>query len=114
MRAIHGVRVMQSFGTYYNFNSKFKKAEIPLSPEDISVIKDAGIDIEAPATGAASFLQCDCGANKFKRIGVFCMRHVEMDESGRWLVRESHERQRCRGSSTNLSESGDVEGVKAL
>lgn len=103
LRAIRGVRVMQTFGTFYNF-----KMEVPITKEDVEALAAEGIAVEAPTAGAASFLKCDCGKNHFKRIGVFSMSHVEMDSSGRWLLRPEHVRQRCRGSSIDEGEEHGI------
>jgi hypothetical protein len=94
LRAVRGVRVIQTFGSFYNF-----KMEVPLTKAEVEELAEAGI--EATAVKASSFLRCDCGENKFQRIGVFSMSDVEMDTNGRWLIRLSHERRRCRGSSTH-------------
>ena len=95
LRAVRNVRVIQTFGSYFNF-----KMEVPMTKADLVELAAAGIDTGNIPVGAASFLECDCGKNKFKRIGVYNMRDVEMDEKGRWFIRPSHERRRCRGSST--------------
>jgi hypothetical protein len=97
LRAIRGVRVLQTFGVYYNF-----KLEAPITQQDIEALASEGIAVEPPQVqSAASFLRCECGCNRFRRIGVFSMEHVEMDENGRWLIKQWYERQRCRGSSTD-------------
>jgi hypothetical protein len=95
LRAIHGVRVMQTFGSFYNF-----KIEVPITKNDLEVLAAAGIETGNIPVGAASFLRCGCGKNEFHRIGVFSMADVEMDEDGRWLIGLPREKRRCRGSST--------------
>lgn len=102
LRAIRGVRVLQTFGCFYNF-----RMEAPITKEEIEELAAAGIET-APVTGAASFLRCGCGANKFERLGVFCMNDVEMDKDGRWLIRPSRERRSCRGSSTDEGEEHGI------
>jgi hypothetical protein len=97
LRAIHCVRVMQTFGSFYNF-----KIEVPITKKDLEVLAAAGIETGNIPVGAASFLRCECGKNEFHRIGVFSKADVEMDEDGRWLIRLSHERRRCRGSLTGM------------
>ncbi len=93
LRAVRGVRVLQTFGSFYNF-----KMEAPVTKAEIEEMAKAGID--ATPVKASSFLRCECGENKFQRIGVFSMSDVEMDSNGRWLIRLSHERRRCRGGAT--------------
>jgi hypothetical protein len=105
LRAVRGVRVIQTFGKFYNI-----KFEEPLSQNDLEAM--AAMGIEAPLQGAVSYFHCDCGQNKFKGIGFFSMHDVEMDEKGHWFVkhgfedkgrwsnRQLHERLKCRGSST--------------
>jgi hypothetical protein len=100
LRAIRGVRVLQTFGRFYNF-----KMEVPITKAEVEELAAAGI--EAQPTSAASFLHCDCGENKFLRIGVFSMSDVEMDEDGRWRIRPGRERRRCRGSSMSTEASED-------
>jgi hypothetical protein len=95
LRAVRNVRVIQTFGCYYNF-----KIEVPMTKADLEALADSGIDTGNIPVGAASFLRCECGKNEFHRIGVFNMADVERVEDGRYLVRLSHERRRCRGSST--------------
>jgi hypothetical protein len=97
LRAVRNVRVIQTFGCYYNF-----KMEVPMTKSDLEELAEAGIETGNIPVGAASFLRCGCGKNEFHRIGVFSMADVEMDEDGRWLIRSSHERRRCRGSSTRI------------
>ena len=97
LRAIRGVRVMQTFGSFYNF-----KMEVPMTKADLIVLADSGIDTGNIPVGAASFLRCECGKNEFHRIGVFSMADVEMAEDGRWLIRLSLERRTCRGSLTGM------------
>jgi hypothetical protein len=104
LRAVRGVRVMQTFGCYYNV-----KLEVPVTNADVEALAAEGI--EATPTSAASFLHCDCGKNEFRRIGVFSMADVEMDKDGRWLIRQSRERRSCRGSTTIMKANQmDLEG----
>ncbi|WP_263367952.1 protein rep [Edaphobacter bradus] len=107
LRAVRGVRVIQTFGTFYNFNSKL---EAPITQEDIDALAAAGLDTKvSPGATAAAFLRCDCGKNKFERLGVYAMHDVEMGEDGRWLLRLTRGRQgSCRGSS--LTHGGDIWG----
>jgi hypothetical protein len=86
LRAVYGVRVLQRFGTFYNFKG-FDEA-------------DEAVEKGELPTGENSFYRCECGQNIFKRIGVFSMADVVMEENGRWTIRPSCERRRCRGSST--------------
>ena len=102
LRAVYGVRTLQRFGSFYNF-----KLEIPLTKAEIEKLAEEGIECDQ-AVGAAAFLHCDCGANKFERIGVCSMKDLEMDATGRWLVKRSFERLRCRGSPANRGECVDV------
>jgi hypothetical protein len=95
LRAVRGVRVIQTFGSFYNF-----KMEVPMTKADLEALAASGIETVNNPVGAASFLRCGCGKNEFHRIGVFSMADVEMGGGGRWLIRLSHERRRCRGSST--------------
>jgi hypothetical protein len=94
LRAIRGVRVLQTFGSFYNF-----KMEVPVTQAEVEEMAAAGID--AAPVKASTFLHCECGMNHFERIGVFSMADVEMDVDGRWLIRPQRERRRCRGSATN-------------
>ena len=94
-------RTLQTFGKFYNF-----KLEAPITKADIDSLAEAGIECDQ-VVGAASFLRCECGANKFERIGVFSISDVEMDANGRWLLKQSCERRRCRGSPANKGESTD-------
>jgi hypothetical protein len=96
LRSVRGVRVIQTFGSFYNF-----KMEVPMTKADLEALAASGISTGNIPVGAASFLRCDCGKNEFHRIGVFSMSDVEMDKDGRWLIRQSCERRRCRGSSTS-------------
>jgi len=89
LRAIRGVRAIQTFGTFYNV-----KLEVPVTEEDVEALAAAGI--EATATSAKSFLHCDCGKNEFRNLGVVSMEYVEMDANGRWCLKLSCERLRCR------------------
>jgi hypothetical protein len=103
LRAVRGVRVMQTFGTFYNYQSKL---EAPITKEDVEALAEAGIDAK-PVAAASAFLKCGCGQNKFVRLGVYSMRDVEMDINGRWLLRLTRGRQQnCRGSSTEYG--GDI------
>ena len=59
----------------------------------------AGIEAPEYTRGVVSVSsQCDCGANQWEKLGTYGMDDVEMDEDGRWLIRLSHKRRRCRGS----------------
>jgi hypothetical protein len=70
LRAVRGVRVIQTFGSFYNF--KFE-------PEK-------------------TFLKCECGGGDFEQIGLFGLSGVYQAESGCWYVKQQHvDRQRCRG-----------------
>lgn len=97
LRAVRGVHVMQTFGSFYNF-----KIEVPITKKDLEVLSASGIETGSIPVGAASFLRCDCGKNEFHRIGVFSMPDVELGKDGRWLIRPSRERPRSRGSSTGM------------
>ena len=103
LRAVRSVRVIQTFGRYYNF-----KMEVPITKADLDALTEAGIETGNIPVGAASFLRCECGKNEFHRIGVFSMADVQMDVDGRWLIRPSHERRRCRGSSTYMEENDGI------
>jgi hypothetical protein len=91
LRAVRGVRVIQTFGSFYNF-----KLEVPITKAEVEELAAVGID--APVAGVESFLHCDCGSNKFLKIGIVGMADVEMDESGRWVLRPSSEQRGCRSS----------------
>ncbi len=72
--AVRGVRVIQTFGSFYNF-----KLERETAPE--------------------SYLKCECGANEFERIGFFGLSSVYQAESGCWYLKRQHQqRQRCRSA----------------
>lgn len=89
LRAVRGVRMIQSFGKLYRF--KFEDDPEP-------------------------HLRCECGQNNFQNIGFFSMYDTEMDENGHWFVKQScehkgrssnrllHERHRCRGFPTSERE----------
>ena len=51
LQAVRGVRVIQTFGIYYNF-----KMEVPITKAEREDLAAAGI--EAPVAGVVSFLQC--------------------------------------------------------
>lgn len=89
LRAVRGVRVLQTFGTFYNV-----KIEVPVTKEDVEALAAQGI--QAEVTSAKSFLRCGCGENKFNDLGFFTMEDVEMDADGRWCLKLSCERRQCR------------------
>jgi hypothetical protein len=89
LRAVRGVRVLQTFGTFYNV-----RLEVPVTKEDVEALAAEGI--QAEVSSAKSFLRCDCGKNEFSDFGFFTMEYVEQDESGRWCLKPSCERQQCR------------------
>lgn len=107
LRAVRNVRVLQTFGSFYNF-----KFEIPLSQNDLAALAALGVEPDKTTESSPSFFRCDCGQNQFKSIGFFSMKDVEMAETGRWLIRSAcqdkgrwsnkpmRERRRCRGSAT--------------
>jgi hypothetical protein len=76
LRAVKGVRAIQTFGSCYGFK-----------------VEDAPVE---------SKLSCECGENKFESIGLLGLGMVKMDPDGRWFVRDDapvHGR-RCRGGTT--------------
>ena len=76
LKAVKGVRAIQTFGSCYGFKLEEKPVEQRIS--------------------------CECGTNKFESIGILGLGMVEMDSEGRWHVRDDapvHGR-RCRGRST--------------
>jgi hypothetical protein len=84
--------MFQRFGTFYNFKG-FDEADEAMAKGDLKM-------------GERSLYRCECGQNIFKRIGVVSMSAVEMDEDGRWLVKPSYERLRCRGFPTERRSEG--------
>lgn len=66
LTAAKGVRLLQTFGTWYGF-----KFERPEKPE--------------------AALSCACGANQWRRIGRFSVDAVELLPSGRWAIRRECE-----------------------
>jgi hypothetical protein len=77
LAAVKGVRAIQTFGSCYGFK------------------------IDDPPVEA--HLKCECGANKFEKIGLLGMGMVKMSPDGTWYVRDDapvHGR-RCRGSTHN-------------
>ena len=97
LRAVRGIRVVQTFGSFYNF-----KIDEPAPAEMIDY--STGEIVESDN----SHLRCDCGKNIFVRIGVFSMRDVEQQQGGRWLIRPLQERQhqlRCRGTPNHEPEA---------
>ena len=66
--AVRGARLVQTFGSWY------------------------GVKLEASANEHDwAEMQCACGCNEWKRVGVFHFGQVGMDESGRWFVRDGCE-----------------------
>ena len=66
--AVRGARLVQTFGSWY------------------------GVKLESSANEHDwSEMQCACGCNDWKRVGVFFIGQVGMDEAGRWFVRDSCE-----------------------
>ena len=89
LRAVRNVRVIQTFGSFYNV-----KLEVPLTKADVKALAAAGI--RAEVTSVKSFLECDCKKNDFEDIGVVSMDAVEQDETGRWCLKLSCVRKQCR------------------
>jgi hypothetical protein len=102
LRSVYRVRMVQKFGRYYKFNP-----EVRMTKKELEKLAAEGIECDGQVVGAASFLECECGQNKWERIGVFSMQDVEMDATGRWLLKQSSERSRCRGSYVNKGEEND-------
>ena len=91
LRGVRGVRVIQAFGCFYNV-----ELEAPITKSQSEETAAAGI--ASPVTGAASFLHCECGANRFERLGVYSMDALVMEESGRWVLKRSCDAKGCRRS----------------
>lgn len=84
LRAVKGVRVMQTFGSCYRFKMDAKKAP-------------------------HAHMKCDCGQNDFRPIGVLGMGMVKLSKEGIWYVRDDapvHGRRSCRGSTTRRQNNG--------
>jgi plasmid rolling circle replication initiator protein Rep len=65
MTAVRGARLIQTFGSWY------------------------GVKLEGDANEHDwSEMQCQCGLNQWKRMGVFYRDHVRMDQDGRWRLRD--------------------------
>jgi hypothetical protein len=72
LRAVRGVRVIQTFGSFYNF--KFERETAP-----------------------QSFLKCECGKADFEPLGFFGLSSVYQAESGCWYLKRQHQhRTQCR------------------
>lgn len=66
--AVKGARLIQTFGTWY------------------------GVDLSGDANDLDwSQMKCECGCNDWTRIGVFYRHQVQMDEAGRWMLRNGLE-----------------------
>lgn len=79
LKAVKGIRAIQTFGSCYGFKLEEKPVQ--------------------------STLKCACGLNKFESIGIVGLGMVLMDEKGCWHVRDDapvHGRlaKRCRGGTT--------------
>jgi hypothetical protein len=77
LKAVRGVRVIQTFGSFYNF--KFEREDAP-----------------------ESFLKCECGKGKFINLGFFGLSSVYQAESGCWYLKQQHQnraRVRCRAGT---------------
>jgi hypothetical protein len=78
LRAVKGVRVIQTFGSCYGFKLEEKPVE--------------------------TILVCECGENKFERVGVLGLGMTKMSPEGKWYIRDDaplHGRQRCRGKTSH-------------
>jgi hypothetical protein len=76
LRAVRGVRIIQTFGTFYKF--KF--------PENVEhTVK----------------VSCPCGTNDYVHAGVFGLGNVYQSESGTWFLKHVHQQQAgCRSGPT--------------
>lgn len=71
--ATKGVRLIQTWGTWYGFKAEPEPGEM-----------------REPETWGE--MQCACGLNDWRRMGVFYRRDVEMDPAGRWHLIHAHDR----------------------
>jgi hypothetical protein len=69
--AVRGARLIQTFGTWYGVKLD--------TPPDTSHAEEWGN------------MQCACGCNDWRRMGVFYRRDVEMDSAGRWHLTHAHD-----------------------
>jgi len=68
--AARGARMVQTFGTWYGF-----VLEVQFDPQHMDDWS------KRPS--------CACGRNHWEKVGVYRYGDVEMDDTGRWLLRES-------------------------
>jgi hypothetical protein len=68
--ATRGARLVQTFGTWYGF-----AVDVEFDPNHLD---DWG---KRPP--------CACGLNHWEKVGVYHYHHVQMDEAGRFYLRES-------------------------
>lgn len=67
--AVKGARLIQTFGTWYGV-----KLDSEPEPEELQ-----------------HGMQCACGCNDWKRMGIFYHRDVQLDPDGRWRLRSPHD-----------------------
>lgn len=83
--AVRGVRVTQSFGTYYNW--KLEEEDEPIKTE--AVLGEIVLQRQ-------SYLRCECGQNQFLGIGLFSESRVLQQADGRWIIDPQYVFHRCR------------------
>lgn len=69
VNAVHGARLIQTFGTWYGVK----------------------LDTEPDEEERTHGMQCACGCNDWKRMGIFYSRDVQFDPDGRWRLRAPHD-----------------------
>jgi hypothetical protein len=98
MNAVHGARLIQTFGTWYGVKHD------PLVKFDPENFEENWGE-----------MKCSCGLNHWESMGVFYRSDVEMDALGRWQL-GGHIEHTCRGTvprpnirvpETDLEESAD-------
>jgi hypothetical protein len=102
--AVRGARLIQTFGSWYgalecaDCGAKYKQAQARKLKRKCSecggrIITFGDVITKPPNLDALEDwggMRCACGCNFWKSFGVLYRRDVEMDLTGRWLVKPGH------------------------